>query len=312
MRTVLFGTPDFAVPVLEALVETTDVVAVVTQPAKPVGRGLKLVQPPLAARALELGLKVEQPARVRGNPEFLDWLRSLDLDVAVTAAYGKILPASVLAAPREGILNVHGSLLPRWRGAAPIQWALIAGDTETGISVMQTETGVDTGPVRLTRRTEIGPDETAPDLFTRLSVLGAEAISEALALLAEGRLPSEPQDEALATHAPMLERADGRIDFSQTALSGYNRYRGVKAWPGSFFPFLGADVKVHGMSPEAGVSGKPGEVLHVGADGLLVACAEGALLLSELQSPGKKRLPARDWANGAKVRTGHSLSVQEE
>lgn len=312
MRTVLFGSPAFAVPVLEALMESTDLMGVVTQPAKPVGRGLRLVQPPLATRALELGLPLQQPQRVRRNAEFLDWLESLNLDVAVTAAYGKILPASVLAAPREGILNVHASLLPRWRGAAPIQWALIAGDSETGISVMQTETGVDTGPVRHVRRTAIAPDETAVDLFTRLSLLGAEAMSEALTLLGQGRLPSEPQDEGLATHAPMLERTDGRVDFLQTAHSAYNRYRGVKAWPGSFFPHLGADVRVHSMQPVPAVTGTPGEVLRIDAGGLLVACGGDALLLGELQSPGRKRLPARDWANGAKVRPGHNLSVQEE
>lgn len=312
MKAVLFGSPAFAVPVLEVLAETVDLVAVVTQPAKPVGRGLKVVQPPLAVRALELGLHLEQPQRVRGNTGFLDWLTSLELDVAVTAAYGKILPASVLEVPREGILNVHASLLPRWRGAAPIQWALIEGDTETGVSIMQTETGVDTGPVRHVRSTAIGPDETAVDLFRRLSLLGAEAIGEALTLLAQGRLPGEPQDDSAASHAPMLVRTDGRVDFSQTALSAYNRYRGVKAWPGSYFPYLNAEVKVHSMKPVHDVTGTPGEVLQIDAGGLLVACGEGALLLGELQSPGKRRLPARDWANGAKVRTGHSLTVQEE
>lgn len=312
MKVALFGSPAFAVPVLEALNESFDLVAVVTQPAKPVGRGLRLVHPPLAARALELGIPLEQPQRVRGNAGFRDWLDSLDLDVAVTAAYGKILPASVLSVPREGILNVHASLLPRWRGAAPIQWALMAGDAETGISVMQTETGVDTGPVRHVRTAAIDPDETAVDLFSRLSLLGAQAITEALALLNRGELPSAAQDEGLATHAPMLERGDGRLDFSRTALSGYNRYRGVKAWPGTYFPYLGADVKVHSMKPAYEATGTPGEVLRLDADGLLVACAGGGLLIGELQSPGKKRLPARDWANGAKVRPGDSLTVQED
>lgn len=311
MRVALFGSPAFAVPVLDALQQTTGVVAVVTQPARPVGRGLKHVHPPLARRAMELGIPLEQPNRLKGNQEFLDWFRGLELDVAVTAAYGRILPADVFQAPREGILNVHGSILPRWRGAAPIQWALMTGDTQTGISVMQTGAGVDTGPVRHVRVTDIGPDETAPELFERLSHLGAAAITEALELLAAGTLPSVEQDDTLATHAPMLVRADGLVDFSRTAEEAYNRYRGVKAWPGSHFPFRGADIKVHGMKPVGTPAGTAGEVLAVDSDGVLVACGEGALLLQELQSPGKKRLPGRDWANGLQIRQGAMLAREE-
>ncbi len=312
MRVALFGSPSFAVPVLEALKEVADVRAVVTQPAKPVGRGLRLRQPPLASRALELGLPLEQPTRLRRNREFTDWLDSLQLDVAVTAAYGRILPAELLSVPREGFLNVHGSLLPRWRGAAPVQWALISGDTETGISIMQTEEGLDTGPVRHVLRTGIGPDETAPELFLRLAGLGATAMTEALELLAAGRLPSVEQDDSLATHAPMLTRRDGLLDFSQPAATSYNRYRGVAAWPGTFFPLSGSDIKVHDMSPVQGESGPPGAVLNVTADGVLVACGQDALLLRQLQSPGRKRLPAQAWASGAQVGPGANLMVQEE
>src|SRR5690625_4190448 len=236
MKTVLFGSPAFAVPVLDRLHADFNVAAVVTQPAKPAGRGMRLRQPPLAVRAHELGLEVVQPARLKGNTEFAAWLADLEPDVAVTAAYGRILPAGLLGIPREGFLNVHASLLPRWRGAAPIQWALIAGDQETGISIMQTEEGLDTGPVRLRRPTPVGPHETAPELFSRLALLGAEAAAEALRLLALGELPSEPQDERHVTLAPPLKREDGRLDFSRPAQESYDRFRGVAAWPGTFFP----------------------------------------------------------------------------
>ena len=312
MRVALFGSPAFAVPVLETLLETAEVVAVVTQPAKPVGRGLRLLHPPLAARALELGLEVLQPARLKGNSEFASRLGALGPDVAVTAAYGKILPADILAIPRHGFLNVHGSLLPRWRGAAPIQWALIEGDRQTGISIMQTETGLDTGPVRHVVSTDIMADETAPELFARLAGLGAVAIREALELLAAGKLPLEAQDDTLATHARMLTRADGLVDFSKPANTGYNRYRGVAAWPGSWFGFRGTEVKVHRMRPVGGIGGAPGTVLAIDDSGMLVACAEDALLLEELQSPGRKRLPARAWASGMQLKPGATLPAMEE
>lgn len=314
MKTVLFGSPSFAVPVLETLHATHGVAAVVTQPPRRAGRGMQLRQPPLAVRAGELGIEIRQPARLRGNTEFRDWLATLAPDVAVTAAYGRILPPDLLAVPREGFLNVHASLLPRWRGAAPIQWALIAGDKETGISIMQTEEGLDTGPVRLRRPTPVGPHETAPELFSRLALLGAEAAAEALRLLALGELPSEPQDERHVTLAPPLKREDGLLDFSRPAQESYDRFRGVAAWPGTFFPFAGGDVRVHALAPaDAGPAAAPaGSVLGVDADGLLVAAGSGALLLQELQSPGRRRLPARDWANGAGIRPGLSLAGTEE
>ena len=309
MRVALFGSPAFALPVLDVLQQEHELVAVVTQPARPVGRGLRLQQPPLAARALELGLEPVQPERLRGNREFHDWLAGLDLDVAVTAAYGRILPQDLLDVPREGFLNVHGSLLPRWRGAAPIQWALISGDSKTGISIMQTEAGLDTGPVRLQKATPIGPDETAPELFGRLAELGASAISEALALLAEGRLPLQPQDESQVTIAPLLKREDGLLDFNRPAAASYDRYRGVSAWPGTFFHHAGQDVKVHGLRVVPDSGDTPGTVLDIGPAGITVAAGDGALLLDQLQSPGRRRLAGRDWANGAGVKPGTILGT---
>lgn len=310
MRVAVFGSPAFAVPVLEAIhgCDDHEVVLVVTQPDKPVGRGLRRTPPPLARRAAELGLPLAQPERLRNNRDFHSGLAAVSPDVAVTAAYGKILPVSLLTIPEHGFLNVHASLLPAWRGAAPVQWALINGDGRTGVSIMQTEAGLDTGPVRHRVEIPIAPDERAPELLARLAVIGAAALTEALNLLARGALPLEPQDDTLATHAPMLTREDGRLDFGRGARASYDRYRGVYAWPGTYFPHGTGDVKVHDMVPAPGAA-VPGTVLRIDGDGLLVACGEGALLLRELQSPGRRRLNATDWANGAAVRPGSVLGT---
>jgi methionyl-tRNA formyltransferase len=307
MRLAFFGSPAFALPSLSALLQAGhDVVLVVTQPDRPAGRGLRVSSPAVAARARELGLRVEQPARVRRDAGFLQLLAELQPDVAVTAAYGQILPPDLLAVPREGFLNVHGSLLPAYRGAAPVQWALINGETVTGITIMQTDAGLDSGPIRLQRQLDIEPDELAPDLFERLSLLGAAAITEALAQLEAGVLPSVPQDPALATLAPLLVRSDGLIDWQRSAAASYNRFRGVAAWPGSFFEFAGSDIKVQAMSPDEG-HGVPGEVLRVDARGIVVCCGADALLIETLQPPGKGRMPAGAWANGSGVQPGSLL-----
>jgi methionyl-tRNA formyltransferase len=308
LKLAFFGSPAFALPSLEALLAAGHEVAlVVTQPDRPAGRGLKTTSPAVALRARELGLRLEQPQRLRRNEEFRQLLASLGLDVAVTAAYGQILPASLLEVPAEGFLNVHGSLLPAWRGAAPVQWALINGDTETGITIMQTDAGLDSGPVRLQRKLRIGPDETAPELFGRLSLLGARALTEALDLLVAGRLPCVPQDPELVSLAPLLVRSDGAMDWQRPAGESYNRFRGVAAWPGSFFPFRGQDIKVHQLSVHD-FAGSAGEVLRVDARGILVSCSEKALLLEILQPPGKPRMPAGAWANGSGIRPGSLLS----
>lgn len=304
MRVALFGSPAFALPVLDVLQQEHELAAVVTQPARPVGRGLKVKDPPLAERARELGIEVAQPTRLRGNSGFSDWLEQLQLDVAVTAAYGRILPAALLDVPGAGFLNVHGSLLPRWRGAAPIQWALISGDTRTGITIMQTEAGLDTGPIRLQQQLDIGADETAGELFGRLAQLGADAISEALRLLAAGQLPLTPQDDAQATIAPLLTREDGLLDFSRPAQESYNRYRGVHAWPGTYFSHAGSAVKVHRLRPLPELEAAAGQVAHIDADGIAVGTGAGGLLLAELQSPGRRRLSGREWANGAGLKAG--------
>ena len=308
MRVALFGSPAFALPVLDALLARHELALVVAQPDKPAGRGGKLTAPPVAARARELGVRLEQPARLRRNEGFLELVRSLKLDVAVTAAYGKILPQPLLDIPQHGFLNVHASLLPKYRGAAPIQWALINGETETGVSIMQTEAGLDTGPVRLVRRLEIDPDDTALTLFDKLSVLGADALTGALEKLEHGELPSCPQNDAEATHAPMLSKNDGRIRWNEPAAQIYNRYRGVYAWPGTFTVYGEKLLKVPQLSPvKPSMGGEPGEVVALSPEGVTVNCAESAVLLRTVQPPGKPKMPAYAWANGYGVRVGARL-----
>lgn len=316
LRVALFGTPEFALPTLEALHREHRVVLVVAQPDRPVGRGLRTEAPPVARRAQELGLPLAQPARLRKDTAFAERLAELDVDVAVTAAYGQILPASLLEVPREGFLNVHASLLPRWRGAAPVQHALIAGDTETGVSIMQTEAGLDTGPVRLQRRRPIAADEDAPALMAALADLGADALLEALALLSAGRLPSEPQDERLVTHAPRLTKDDGRVRWGEPASRVLDRHRGVAGWPGSWCRVgheaddgEGEVLKVHGLELVSDEDTGLASGMVVGADpsGLRVACARGTVRLTVVQAPGRARMEARAWANGARIREGVRL-----
>lgn len=310
LRVALFGSPAFALPTLDALRARHDLALVVAQPDRPAGRGHASTSPAVAARARELGLPLAQPARLRRDPDFAERLAALDLDVAVTAAYGQILPASLLTLPRGGFLNVHASLLPRWRGAAPVQHALIHGDRVTGVSIMQTEAGLDTGPVRLARSRPIADDEDAEDLLAALALLGAELLGEALDLLARGELPSVAQDDAAATLAPRLTRDDGRVRWTDPAVRVRDRHRGVAGWPGSWCLAHAAPgapaLKLHDLRPAEG-GGAPGVVLALDPAGVVVACGEGAVRLVEVQAPGRPRTPARAWANGARVAVGDRL-----
>ena len=310
LRVVFFGSPDFALPSLEALLQRHEVVMVVAQPDKPAGRGMRVKAPPVAQRARELGRELWQPTKLRGDQAFLTRLAELAPDAGVTAAYGRILPPKLLDIPRHGVLNVHASLLPKYRGAAPIQWALISGEEETGVSIMQTEEGLDTGPVRLQRRTRVAPDEDAASLSRRLSRLGAEALTEALDLLAEGTLPLTPQDDAQATLAPLLKAEDGHVRWSDSARAVHDRFRGVSVWPGTSFECGGERVKVTSVAPlpDRRTDGsEPGTVLEVGPEGLVVATGSGALLLEGVKPAGGREMAARDWANGRGVGRGARL-----
>ncbi len=304
-RVVFFGSPAWAVPVLTALARRHDVVLAVTQPDKPAGRGLRPRESPVAVRARELGIPVEKPKRLRKNPAFVERLRSLAPEVGVLAAYGKIVPKEVLEAFPKGILNLHPSLLPAYRGAAPVNWALIRGERETGVSIMRLDEGMDTGPVYRQERVAIRPHETALELSERLRDRGIELLLEVLDRLDE--LAPTPQ-RGEPSHAPLLTKEDGRVRFEDAAEAIYARHRGVAPWPGSWFWHRGRRVKVLKMRPEAG-EGAPGEVLAVGPEGVLVAAGEGAVRLIEVQPEGKRPMPAEAWARGHGVRPGVRLGL---
>ena len=312
LRVAAFGSPAFAIPSLEVLAREHCLLLVVAQPDKPAGRGMAQQAPAAAAWARERGVPLAQPAGLKRDEAFLERLRGLELDVAVTAAYGKLLPEALLRIPRHGVLNVHASLLPKYRGAAPVQWALIEGERETGVSIMQTEAGLDTGPVRHVLRTDIAPDETAAQLMERLAELGARALSEALVRLARGTLPSETQDHAAATLAPRLTRADGRIRWETEAAALAARHRGVTPWPGSWFERAGRTgpevVKVHALRPVPGGPASsgvaPGTVTAIDEHGVRVATGDGEVILEVLQSPGRPRQDAAAWARGARLEVG--------
>lgn len=321
MRTVFMGSPAFAVPSLCSLHELTQVVAVVCQPDKPAGRGLGLAPPEVKEKALALGLPVLQPAFLRpSKSSFVKELEALAPDLVVVVAYGKILPPEVLAVPRNGCWNVHGSLLPRYRGAAPIQWALLRGETGTGITLMQMDAGMDTGPMLLTAELPITAEDTGGTLHDKLSHLGAELLATGLQKLLGGAPPLPcPQDHALATLAPKLEKEHGRADFTRSAAAVSSQLRAVDPWPGAFttLPAAASAAAAQGQAGGEGPlllklfqprlssgRGAPGEVLGVDRSGLHVACGEGAVVIAELQIPGRKRMPAAALHSGLPIARG--------
>lgn len=306
LRIVFMGSPDFAVPTLRALIAAHDVVAVVTQPDKPSGRGQKLVPPPVKVVAEEAKIPVLQPKSAR-KPEFLAELQAHGpYDIGVVVAYGKILPQAVLDVPRLGCLNVHGSILPRYRGAAPIQRAVIEGERETGVTIMQLDAGMDTGPMLMLRTIPIEDDDTAGTLYEKLAVIGADLMIEALDALTAGKLTPQPQDDRYATHAAMLDKDTGRIDWTRSARAVRDLTRGTDPWPGAFTT-LGAEVLKLFRPRLTEGRGAPGQVLGVDAEGLIVACGEGAVAFGELQLPGRKRMPARALVAGRPIPPGTIL-----
>ncbi len=308
MRVVFFGSPAFAVPSLTAVAATHDVAAVVTQPDRPAGRGKQLTPPAVKQAAARLGLKVLQPAGVRDDAVRTQ-LAALVPDVFVVVAYGRILPAALLEVPRLGSWNVHASLLPRYRGAAPIQWAIIRGETRTGVAVMRMEAGLDTGSVAAVRETAIRDDETAGTLADRLAALGAEILSETLIHIASGAVRLTPQDDARATLAPPLDKDAGRLDFGRAAAEVSARARGVDPWPGAWALLDGQAVKL--FTPRAMpavAAGAPGEVMAAGADGLIVACAGGVVAFAEMQLPGRRRMAVSAAVAGRPIHPGARLT----
>jgi methionyl-tRNA formyltransferase len=297
MRIVFMGTPDFSVPVLDALVAAGhDIACVYTQPPRPAGRGQAERPSPVQARAEAMRVPVRHPKSLR-SPEAQAEFAALGADVAVVVAYGLILPQAVLDAPRRGCLNIHASLLPRWRGAAPIQRAIMAGDAETGVCIMQMEAGLDTGPVLWRRAIPIGAEETAGDLHDRLSVLGAEAITDALARLDD--LDPQPQPDAGVTYAQKIDKAEARLDWTQDAPHIDRQIRGLSPFPGAWTMIGGKRVKILRSRPARG-PGKPGQVLS----GLTVACGTGAVEITEVQPEGKPRMTAEAFLRGARIAPG--------
>lgn len=308
MRALFFGSPAFAVPTLDALVRVAEVACVFTQPDKPAGRGLELRPPDVKVRAQALGLRVEQPAKVR-TPEFAAFVRSFEADVAVVVAYGRILPKAVLEAPRTGCLNVHASLLPRWRGAAPIQWAVASGDRFTGVTLMQMDEGLDTGPTISAIAIEIGPDETADALAQRLAALGAELIKRDLEAAVNDELPRAEQPEDGVTYAPLLEKTHGKLDFACSARAVHDRARGMTPWPGAFTTLDGDTLKVLRtvVLDEEGEHGTPGTVIDRARDAIAVACGRGVVGLVEVQAAGRKRVTASQFLAGHRELLGARL-----
>jgi methionyl-tRNA formyltransferase len=305
MRVVFMGTPEIGVPALLALIEAGhDVIAVVTQPDRPRGRGGKVSAAPVKQAAVERGIPVLQPEKVR-DPAFVEAFRALAPDVAVVIAFGQILPQALLDIPRFGCINVHASLLPKYRGAAPINWAIAHGDRETGLTTMRMDAGMDTGPTYLSVATPIGSEEDADDLARRLALLAGPLIVETLSRV-EGGLSATPQDDARATRAPLLTREDGRIRWDRPAREIVNRVRAFVPWPGSATAYRGEPWKV--VQARVGEArpreAAPGTILRVDGDSLLVAAGEGTVRVLALQVPGKRPMPVEAFLNGHPVERG--------
>ncbi|WP_316859196.1 methionyl-tRNA formyltransferase [uncultured Cohaesibacter sp.] len=307
MRVVFMGTPDFSVPTLMEIVgQGHEVVAVYSQPPRPSGRGMEERKTPVHQAADRLGLPVFTPASLKSEEE-QEAFRALDADVAVVVAYGLLLPKAILDAPREGCLNLHGSLLPRWRGAAPIQRAIMAGDRETGVQVMRMDEGLDTGDICMSETIAISDQMTAQDLHDRMMVLGADLMVRALAALSRGSLGCQPQIEDGVTYAKKIDKAEARIDFAEPAATIHNLIRGLSPFPGAWVEMVirGKAQRVKLLRSElADGAGEPGTLLD---DAMTIACGEGAIRLTELQRAGKGAMKANDFLRGADLKVGDTI-----
>jgi methionyl-tRNA formyltransferase len=310
MRVLFFGTAEFAVPSLEALLDDRrfEILAVVTQPDKPQGRGQRMVFSPVKRAALQAGLNVLQPRRVR-SAAFLEQARSLQPDVLALAAFGQIIPQPLLDLPPLGPINVHGSLLPAYRGAAPIQHALLNGETTTGVTTMWMEAALDTGDILLQREIPIEPDDTTGTLTPKLAAIGAQLLVETLILRERGACPRVPQDHSRATYAPAVTPDDSRIRWEESAQRICNRIRALSPRPGVFAAFRGKGIKLWRVQVESETTGEPGQVVAVTRDGVTVGTGGGVVTLREVQPESGRRMAASDWARGARVSVGDRLQL---
>lgn len=310
MKIVFMGTPDFAAGALEALIKAGhEVTAVVTQPDKPKGRSKELLPSPVKTCALAHGIPVMQPRKIK-TPEAIEELRRYPADVYIVAAFGQILSSEILEIPRYGSLNIHASLLPKYRGASPIQHVIIDGEEKTGVTIMQMDAGIDTGDMLYKKEVEIEPEDNYETLHDKLTVLGGEAIAEALALLEAGKLVPEKQDEELSCYAALIEKGMGEIDFSKSAVQIDRLIRGLTPWPSAYTFYKGKQLKIWKAQPTVteNVFGRnPGEILKVEKDSVTVAAGEGALKILELQLEGKKRMNAHDFLLGVRMVPGDML-----
>jgi methionyl-tRNA formyltransferase len=307
-RIIFFGTPPFAIPALKGLLSGTDqVIAVVTQPDREKGRGRKVVTSPVKELALKEGLSIFQPEKAK-EKSFQEELRGLQPDLILVVAYGQILPLSILRIPRYGAINVHASLLPKYRGAAPIAWAVLNGEEVTGVTLMMMDEGMDTGNILLQRSVPISKDETSDTLHARLASLGAQLLLETLEKLKGGNLRPIPQDHSKATYAPPLKKMDGRIDWRKEATEIDRQVRGFNPWPGAFTEWEGGFLKIYkGEVREGASAAKPGAVVWVGSDFIEVATGKGSFLIREAQREGKKRMSIRDFLLGHPISVGAVL-----
>ena len=298
IRVVFMGSPDFALPSLRALVDRYNVVGVVTQPDRASGRGRELKAPPVKLLAQDLNIPVMQPQKLR-EPEAMQQLQAWNPDLIVVAAFGQILRRDVLVLPKYGCVNVHASLLPRWRGAAPINASVLAGDEETGVTIMKMDVGLDTGPMLSMEKIRITPDDTAGSLFEALSTLGAKLLIETLPGYINGTVLPQPQPEEGATYAPMLKKEDGRLDFNQPAVELERRIRAMNPWPGAWFEWNGNILKVNrGAVSEAKGKEVGSRIIVEGRPA--VQCADGVLILEEVQPPSKKVMPGKAFLSGTR------------
>lgn len=310
MKIVFMGTPDFAAGALKSLIDAGhEITAVVTQPDKAKGRSKELIPSPVKALAAEHGIPVMQPKRIK-TPEAVEELRNCPADIYIVAAFGQIVSQEILDMPKYGCLNIHASLLPKYRGASPIQHVIIDGEEKTGITIMQMDAGIDTGAMLYQKEIPIAPDETFETLHDKLMVLGGEAIVEALSLLEQGKLTPRKQDDALSCYAPLIDKSMGAIDFSKDAQTIDRLIRGLTPWPSAYTGYKGKQLKIWKAAPvlsENTFARRPGEILRVEKDAVTVATGKGALKIFELQLEGKKRMTAHDFLLGVRLQPGEVL-----